>query len=750
MLFTLIALLGTVSCMGAKRTFKIAVIHSYERSYHDAGRYRSLLEKELRANGLDFELREYFLDCEELIYWLELSRSSYFIDDMTAWGADAVAVFNNQATYSLLKCANPKLDRLPVVFSGVYAPDTALIQAHPNVTGYVDIPDYPRTLAMIERIMGPSRIVVMSGQGMIHTKEWESLTEQCRGTKYLLYEGDPETHLNAYRTVKEGIYDRSKEVIANERIDSTVVMRLMWETLPLRIIQLAGRGAHTCLMLTNRTFSSLDAANFFNHPSFAVINEGFGSRDNMLGGYFTPLETQIGLMAEGICQRLRGEVPGQQMIQTPKRFVINWHVMQRYGIPFDRLLDEYEVMYVPFVVRYRYYLLGGGMLVALLILFVIVYLRQSLVRERARKREALLNLRYEHETFKLAIEGGTTYVWRKSERGLRFDDHFYLLIGYADRYMSQERVAGYVHPNDRDRFREHFLTDRSADCKQQYRCNFGGEYQWWEFRYNFLTNDRHESVVTGLLQNIQDVKDREKELIESRMLAEKAELKQSFINNMSHEIRTPLNAIVGFSNLLIENPGLSEVEKTEFIDQINRNNDLLLQLINDILELSRLDAESVAFSLRNEDVRTLLKAYYQTLSVQIKPSIDFRCDFPAEEASVRVDAMRLQQVVGNLVTNAGKFTREGYIALGYRLCRERQEVRIFVEDSGIGIPAEEQKMIFARFYKRNEFAQGTGLGLAISQSIVERLGGRIEVESREGEGSRFTVVLPAVQSKKQT
>lgn len=731
--------------MGAKRTFRIAVVHSYERNYHDAGRYRHLLEKGLKSNGLDFELREYFLDCEELDYYLELARASYFIDDLTAWGADAVAVFNNQATYSLLKCDNPKLDRLPVVFSGVHAPDSTLIRRHPNVTGYVDIPDYPRTLGMIEQMMGKSRIVVMSGLGMIHLNEWKNLTQQCGGTEIRLYEGDPEQHLNSHRTVRQGVYDGSKEVFDNERIDTTVVMRLMCETLPLRIIQLAGRGAHTYFLLNNRTFSSLDAANFFNHPSFAVINEGFGSRDNMLGGYFAPLETQIGQMAEGICLRLRGDVPEQQMIQSPKRYVINWHVMQRYGISSERLLPEYEVMYVPFGVRYRYYLIGGGILGALVILFVIVYLRQSLVRERARKREALLNLRYEHETFKLAIEGGTTYVWRKSERGLRFDDHFYRLIGYTDKYMSQEQIIGYIHPDDRDRFRESFLQERSADCKQQYRCDFGGEYRWWEFRYNYLTTDRHESVVTGLLQNVQDVKDHEAELIEARMLAEKAELKQSFINNMSHEIRTPLNAIVGFSNLLVENPGLSEDEKREFIEQINRNNSLLLQLINDILELSRFDAKSVSFSLHDEDVRTLLTAYHHSLCVQVKPTLDFRCDFPAEDACVRVDAMRLQQVIGNLVTNADKFTREGYIAVGYRICREQQEVRIFVEDSGIGIPAEEQKMIFSRFYKRNEFAQGTGLGLSICQSIVERLGGRIEVESREGEGSRFTVILPVIR-----
>lgn len=743
LLLTLCCFLWVDACAKGTGHYKIALVHSYERNYYDAGRYRQMLEKELTAQGLDFELREYFLDCEELGYYLELARASFFIDEFTEWGADAVAIFNNQATYSLLKCDNPKLRSVPVIFSGVYAPDTSLIFQYPNVTGYVDIPDYPRTVDMIERVVGKSRIIVMSGLGMIHKKEWENIVSQCQNTDIQIYEGDPEEHLVSHRTVKEGIYDESKEVFENEHIDTTVIMRLMCETLPLRIIQLAGRGAYTYFMLNTRTFSSLDAANFFSHPSFAVINEGFGSTDNMLGGYFSPLETQIKDMAEGISLRLRGEEPEQQIIQCRKQYVANWHVLQRYGISAEKLPPECEIMYIPFFVRYRYYIIVGVILGELLILFIIFYLRRNLVRERGRKREALQNLRYEHETLKLAIEGGTTYAWRRTESGLSFDSHFYKLIGYPLKFITQEEIIAFIHPDDRDRFRKHFLQEeRSADYKEQYCCNFNGEYQWWEFRYNFIYNDHHEPVVTGLLQNIQDVKDHEMELIQARRLAERAELKQSFINNMSHEIRTPLNAIVGFSNMLIENPELQEEEKQEFIDLINRNNSLLLNLINDILELSRLDSESASFSMREEDVRTMLSSYYKTFCVQVKSSLEFLCDFPDENVIVCVDAMRLQQVVTNLLTNANKFTDKGYIKLGYCLFPDKNEVGIFVEDSGKGIPSDELTMIFSRFYKHDEFAQGTGLGLAICHSIVDRMGGRIEVESEEGMGSRFTVVFP--------
>lgn len=729
----------------ASHRYKIALVHSYEKNYHDAKRYRKILEKELEANGIAFEIREFFLDCEELDYYLELGRASFFINEFTKWGAEAVAILNNQATYSLLKCGNPKLRRVPVIFSGVYCPDINLIRQYPNVTGYVDIPDYSRTIHMIERIMGKSRIILMSGIGMMNSTIWANLTKQCHATSIKTYDEDVIQHILAHRTVKEGIYDECKEVFENEHIDTTIVMRMMCETLPLRTVQLTARGTHTYFLLTARTFSSLDAADFFTNPSFATINEGFGSKDNMLGGYFAPLETQLKDMAEGISLRLQNKMPKQQITQCHKQYVLNWNVLQRYGISTENLPSEYHIMYIPFTVRYQYYIIFGSILGGLLVLFIIAYLTHSLIRERKRKREALRNLMYEHETLELAIEGGATYAWRKKTEGISFDPHFYKQIAHSYEFITLEQLLTFVHPDDKERFRTDFLqNDKYTNYKEQYRCKFNGEYQWWEFRYNYIFNNEHIPVVTGLLQNIQETKDRETELIQARHLAERAELKQSFLNNMSHEIRTPLNAIVGFSNILITTPDLTEEEKQEFISIINLNNDLLLKLINDILELSRIDSETTSFILQEENVHTLLNSYYRSFSVQVKSSLEFLFDSPDEKLIVQVDSIRLQQVITNFLSNANKFTDTGYIKLGYRHSVDENVVRIFVEDTGKGIPSNELEMIFSRFYKHDEFTQGTGLGLSICRSIVDRMQGHIEVESEEGKGSRFTVVLPLV------
>ena len=730
----------------ANHQYKIGIIHSYEKNYHDAIRYRRILKKELRTQGLSVEMKELFLNCDELRYHEELARASFFIDELTNWGADLLVIFNNQGTYSLLKCDNPRLRQIPVIFSGVYHPDLDLIRQYPNVTGYVDIPDYVSTVRMIEDIMGKSRIIVMSGSGMIDGQMWDDLEAQCLNAKIETYEGDVFEHILTHRVIRDP-YQEEKEAFFNEQIDTTVVMRLMSEAMPLRTIQQTARGSETYLMLTSRTYNSMDAQEFFVNPSFAVINEGFGSNGKMLGGYFCPLELQLKQLAEGIALRLRGEMPIQQITPSPKEYVLNWNVLQRFGISTENFPTEYKIMYIPFTVRYRYLILTGYILGGSFILSVIAILFYGLSREKKRKREALRNLRYEHETLKLAIEGGTTYAWRREKGGLSFDAHFYRLIAYPQQFITPEQIVVFVHPQDQERFHTHFLQSKHyTNQTEQYRCNFNGEYQWWEFRYNYVTNEEKIPVITGLLQNIQEIKNRETELIQARNIAEQAELKQSFLNNMSHEIRTPLNAIVGFTNILVNTPELEEEEKKEYIGIINQNTEVLLNLINDILELSRIDSGSASFTWQDKDVRTLLYTLYQTFSVQIKPGLKFQCDFPEEDFTINVDVMRLQQVIGNFLSNANKFTASGHISLGYCRATAENEVSIFIEDTGKGISTEEFQLIFSRFYKHDEFAQGTGLGLAICRGIAERLHGHLEVQSEVGKGSRFSIILPIART----
>lgn len=529
-------------------------------------------------------------------------------------------------------------------------------------------------------------------------------------------------------------------------LDTTKIVRMTSDSIAIRHLMWLGRGDNTLLLYTKRDYTTKRVGMLFDNPTFQTINEGFGFADYLLGGYFTPLESQIRYMATGIKERLEGRMPRQQVTECAKQYVLNWHVLQKYGIPLESIPAEYTVMYIPFSERYRYPILIGSILGAVFVLTVIVLLSFSLLRERRRKREALRNLLYEHETLCLAIEGNSTYAWRLEGDSVSCDSQFCELIHHRPGRLLLDEITPYIHPDDLPAFRKNIATRHErTHHKGQYRCNFTGEFQWWEFSYNTIHTPGHAPIIAGLLQNIQELKDHEQELIESRELAEQAELKQSFLNNMSHEIRTPLNAIVGFSDMLANEPEFSNEERQEFVDIINTNTKLLLKLVGDVLELSRIESGNLSFTFQRESVCRLLDDVYQTHSLLIRPPLQFLKDFPPEDVQVNVDPMRLTQVLTNFLNNANKFTKGGSIRLGYCCPSGMSEVHLYVEDTGIGIPHSEQKMIFERFYKRSEFSQGVGLGLSICVLIVEKMGGRIELQSEEGRGSRFTVVLPCIE-----
>lgn len=731
-------------------TRRIALIHSFEPGYPPAAKALELLQKEFSLLGLDCDVREYYLDCDRYMEEAENLRMAGFVDDLSAWGAELIAVLDDQAAYALMACRHPLAHEIPVVFSGVNYPNISLLLQYPNITGYADTPDYLRTIRMIESIMGKSRICLMNGQVFLDRKIWHALNEQCRGQGFAIVTSTEGAYFagSSYHRVRERetISPILKRQNIDVLLDTTKIVRMTSDSIAIRHLMWLGRGDNTLLLYTKRDYTTKRVGMLFDNPTFQTINEGFGFADYLLGGYFTPLESQIRYMATGIKERLEGRMPRQQVTECAKQYVLNWHVLQKYGIPLESIPVEYTVMYIPFSERYRYHILVGSILGAVFVLTVIVLLSFSLLHERRRKREALRNLLYEHETLCLAIEGNSTYAWRLEGDSVSCDSQFCELIHHRSGRLLLNEITPYIHPGDLPVFRKNIASRHErTHHKGQYRCNFTGEFQWWEFSYNTIHTPGHAPIIAGLLQNIQELKDHEQELIESRELAEQAELKQSFLNNMSHEIRTPLNAIVGFSDMLANEPEFSNEERQEFVDIINTNTKLLLKLVGDVLELSRIESGNLSFTFQRESVCRLLDDVYQTHSLLIRPPLQFLKDFPPEDVQVNVDPMRLTQVLTNFLNNANKFTKGGSIRLGYCCPSGMSEVHLYVEDTGIGIPHSEQKMIFERFYKRSEFSQGVGLGLSICVLIVEKMGGRIELQSEEGRGSRFTVVLPCIE-----
>lgn len=249
--------------------------------------------------------------------------------------------------------------------------------------------------------------------------------------------------------------------------------------------------------------------------------------------------------------------------------------------------------------------------------------------------------------------------------------------------------------------------------------------------------------IQGGLMKIEDISDKkriERLQYEVKKADEANRLKSAFLANMSHEIRTPLNAIIGFSNLLAETDDAEE--KKEFVHIITSNNELLLQLINDIIDMSKIESGTLDFTYSDTDVNQLLEDLRQQMSLKNPRPDTVRIEFVKKqpECIIHTDHNRVMQIMINFMTNAMKFTEEGTITFGYE--KSEKDIYFFVKDTGIGIPANMKDHIFDRFVKLNTFVQGTGLGLPICTMIVEKFGGTIGVDSKENEGSTFWFRLP--------
>lgn len=247
--------------------------------------------------------------------------------------------------------------------------------------------------------------------------------------------------------------------------------------------------------------------------------------------------------------------------------------------------------------------------------------------------------------------------------------------------------------------------------------------------------------VLALIHDIGDRMRRSQELLEAKQRAEEADrMKSVFLANMSHEIRTPLNAIVGFSSILATE--VSEEERVEYLDIIERNNELLLQLINDILDLSKIEAGTLEYVYANVDINKMVSEIEQATSIRLtNKDVRLVTVTPLPGLLLYTDQRRITQVFNNFISNALKFTAAGSITIGYGM-PENSYIRFYVTDTGTGISSENAQGIFNRFVKLDSFKQGTGLGLAISQNIVKELKGEIGVESQLSKGSTFWFTLP--------
>ena len=730
----------------------ISLIYSCSKKEADRGQFEELLKKEFRSKGVEAIFDKFYLDCTHFGQAVEMEHIGNYLGVLKSKPIDLIMVMGDQATHSLLSTRHPLLYSVPVVACNVHFPDEDLLKKYESRKVYAlrDTPDFKHNMEFIRSLQPHVGLEIVYNIDLtpLGHKSFDLLNQVVdRKDVQILGHKSAFSMEYEYKEMREMIeFYNLMPAVANNRIKKN---ELTISLCPFRYI----KGASLLVMMENSKSEQGKKAfllDKFDMVSFPIVNAlSIPSFSCVHAGYMATKEISVQAAADLSTRLMNKEKIGMPKIRDlRKEYVLDWSVFSTYnGYDIKNVGKNVRIINYPIYDHYReeFYLLG------VLFVFAFIFISVSLLHTRRRsliERKNLKILEEAHKRLTLSADGGQISLWNMQGSDIEFDDNYARLTGVEKRKFKRTDFLEYVHPDDSQLLSSFY----EALCKspgveiQRVRFRFDEKkgYQWYELRCRSLKDIKGEMMLAGIMQNIQESVEREHQLIVAKQMAEKAELKQSFLNNMSHEIRTPLNAIVGFTNVLL-GEGSEEIdpdEKASMLEIINHNNELLLKLINDVLEISRLDSGGLDFDMKEWNMTDIVKEIYKTYQPLIRSSLQFRLELDdTVPVPVHTDRLRFAQVISNFLNNANKFTQNGYIALGCKVDKKHREVRIYVEDSGKGIDEKELMMIFERFYKTDEFEQGSGLGLAISKVIIERLSGRIKVHSEKGKGSCFTVIL---------
>lgn len=497
----------------------------------------------------------------------------------------------------------------------------------------------------------------------------------------------------------------------------------------------------------------------FAHPPVYNLADMEAENGHFAGGYYISAPTMTAHIVKTMRKILQGEQPRNipsQIGGKPYAF-LNYPHLVHHGVSPERFPKNAIYFQQPdsFFVTYKIHILSAFIIISLLFSVAFLRFRLFIQKQKQRDRELIAARKTEelNQKYGLVLKASGLVVWSLDIRKeiICCDNEYTSLpvpSGKSLSVFSLQEFTAFIHPDDRARAEKAYrdlIEGRTDVLKLEMRIYYP-DLHWIECYAIIGSRDEHHRplALAGGSVLIDQRKKMEQEVREKEKAEEANRLKSAFLANMSHEIRTPLNAIVGFSNLIAQT---AESEETaEFCHIIETNNELLLQLINDILDLSKIEAGQMDFIYSEVDVNEIFHTLEQIFRTRVKEGVRLHLEVPEKGYFIYSEKNRLTQVINNFMTNACKFTFEGSISMGYKAMKGG--LYFYVKDTGKGIAKENLPHVFERFAKFDTFIQGTGLGLSICQTIIQTLRGEIGVESEEGKGSTFWFTIPCEQSKR--
>ena len=651
-----------VTCISCKSSTdlseekRILVIQSYEKHFPAYEKMKEIMSSDLRKKGIHASVYSFYLDCEQ--YSEKQQRQKLFkkLNELSTWNPDIILVNDDQSLNALISSRHPLAKSIPVVFMGVSYPNIPIIRKYPNMMGFYDKPDYKRNIELIRRLVGNCIVIRVSDDTFQDNMMLADMNAQIQDICAVnnIYSLD-----RVRLSGKNGI---SISDIPKIKPDTMYISTLSTKSANALIKGFGENYYNKAYLATKRDYMTISLGRLSAFPCFSVINELIGNQNGVVGGYVTVFKDEVEGAVNRVVSILKGTPPSNfpQIEGSNKAYVFDYGVLERWGIDSSKLPEGAIIANMPFVVQYKYYIWAAGFILVVMLLLLFSYQRKRYIQEALHKKDAQEKLKREKTFLSFALDSGNIFAFRYSKGVFEFDNRFYHYLGMPCVPMKIEEFQDAIHPEELDNFlRDRNLLDSGFLSRKvtQRRCNFNKKgYEWWEFRYAQNKNEKDsvsgdEAVeVSGLCLNIQRIKDTENSLIAARQKAEESDrMKLVFLANMSHEIRTPLNAIVGFSQLLNSDMPLEPEEKAEFIDLITKNSDLLLKLINDILDLSRIESGSMSFSYENLDLSKLMGDIFHTHQLMMPEGVELKIRVPHEPLIIRSDHFRLTQVCTNFI-----------------------------------------------------------------------------------------------------
>ncbi|MCQ2246630.1 MAG: HAMP domain-containing histidine kinase [Bacteroidaceae bacterium] len=746
-----------IDCSSSKLTrkdgkpFEVVMVHGYDPLLEDYKETNQLLHDGFEKEGLDVNIHTVYLDLSQVD--TTNTRVLAALDSLEVWKPDVLLMDDDFAVYSLLGTFRPILTGLPIVAGGIYLPTWSFFRNFPNMV-VMDTPiDFAKNIEICKWLTEKNVIQIE----LDYTYGDSIFREQLRSS------------INRAPFIDDTDFHRLDLSIENQQTilkDSLVVLALSLQN-PERNFpnDLVPNDSVNGYALTDRllTYSynypqlvvkydlyGSVLANRCKSPQFTATHIGFGrSNARAVAGYFAPNDVIVGDILEYACDILRGKpVKLLMSYHHEKKFMMDWNAVEKMDdrsyCSYEQWNGLFEIIHAPFDVRHPVLAVVLPIIGLVALLFVIIIITMSLNKKRYFYKQKLLNdLEQERSAENLLLQSVNGSVFIYKDGVLTFaNDAYAIRNNVPGNSLTIEQLLERIHPDYREEAFMKLKKFKNSPGLHTIYLYLSHDTTHTEYHWVFMRCMVHDDVIEGFAMEDDITMARNMQLKQAEKQVEDSMEKEAFLNNMSFEVRRPLNSILGFSEILSTNVvEFSEDERKEFYREIHRNSKHLLDLVNDILELSRIQSGRVQLDMSSISVEELMQDLYTEWKDKMKKNVFMTLIQGRSGLMIRCDRYRTVRIFNEWISNSIKYTEKGMISIGWNYDLESNEVSLYVEDTGRGINLADRSTLFQLFRPVSHPNQGVGLGLTISKAIADHMNAKILVQSQLGTGTRFSLVM---------